>query len=66
MALFSKNESSKDEEWTLLFDGTSNALEHGIGAILISPKGKTIPFTTKLYSNCTNNMIEYEACAIGI
>ena len=26
MALYSKDESPKDQEWTLLFDGVSNAL----------------------------------------
>ena len=66
MALFSKDESPKDEEWTLLFDGASNALGHGIGVVLISPEGRTIPFTVKLYFDCTNNMAEYEACAMGI
>ena len=40
MALFSNGESSKDEEWMLLFDGAFNALRHGIGAVLISSEGK--------------------------
>ena len=66
MALFSNGESLKDEEWTLLFDGAFNALGHDIGIVLISLKGKTIPFMPKLCFNCTNNMAEYEACAIGI
>ena len=66
MAVFNGDESSKNGEWTLLFDGASNALGHGIGAVLISPEGKTIPFTAKLCFDCTNNMAEYEACAMGI
>ena len=66
MALFSNDQSPKDEEWILLFDGASNALGHGIGAILISPGGETIPFTAKLCFDCTNNMVEYGARAMGI
>jgi len=39
MALFATEESMDDErKWTLFFNGSSNALGHGIGAILISPK----------------------------
>ena len=48
------------------FDGTSNALGHGIGAVLATPDNQCIPFTARLVFNCTNNMAEYEACALGI
>jgi len=42
MALFATKERSDDEgKWTLFFDGSSNALGHGIGAVLISPKNNT-------------------------
>ena len=66
LALFSNDESPKDEEWILLFDRVFNALGHDIGAILISLKGRIIMFIAKLCFNCTNNMAEYEACVIGI
>jgi len=67
MALFEENEGGQDEKsWILLFDGASNALGHGIGAMLISPKNQYIPMTTRLCFNCTNNIAKYEACAIGI
>jgi len=39
MALFATKESTDDEKkWTLFFDGSSNALGYGIGAVLISPE----------------------------
>ena len=33
--------------WTLVFDGASNALENGIGVVLISPEGCHTPFYGK-------------------
>ena len=38
----------------------------GLGVILITPKGKTIPMAKKLYFKVTNNMAEYEACIYGV
>src|ERR1044072_6513452 len=52
--------------WTLVFDGASNAVGHGIGAIITSPTGFHIPFTARICFDCTNNMAEYEACIFGI
>lgn len=52
--------------WKLAFDGTSNSLGHGIGAVIISPKGGYTPFTTMLCFDFTNNMVKYEACIMGI
>jgi len=67
MALFEESERGQDEKaWTLLFNGASNALGHGIGAMLIYPEIQYIPMTTRLCFNCTNNIAEYEACAMGI
>jgi len=67
MALFEENEGRQDEKaWILLFDGASNALGHRIGAVLISLESQYIPMTARLCFNCTNNIAEYEACAIGI
>ncbi|KAK5786847.1 hypothetical protein PVK06_041493 [Gossypium arboreum] len=48
------------------FDGASNALGHGIGAVLISPEGNHYPFTARLNFFCTNNIAEYEACIMGL
>ncbi|XP_027186801.1 uncharacterized protein [Cicer arietinum] len=60
------SEEHDDGKWTLLFDGASNIMGHGIRVVLISPKKKFIPITTQLCFDCTNNMAEYEACAMGI
>ena len=56
----------KEKNWKMYFDGASNTLEHGIGAILISPEEDHCPFTTKLNFDCTNNVAEYEACVMGL
>ena len=50
----------------MVFDGASNALGNGIGAVIISPEGCHTPFTARLCFNCTNNMAEYEACIMGL
>ena len=47
--------------WTIVFDGASNALGNGIGAVIISPEGCHTPFTARLCFDCKNNMAEYEA-----
>ncbi|XP_073224697.1 uncharacterized protein [Cicer arietinum] len=60
------SEEYDDGKWTLLFDGTSNIMGHGIGVVLISPKKKFIPITARLCFDCTNNMGEYEACAMRV
>ncbi|XP_039011125.1 uncharacterized protein LOC120140172 [Hibiscus syriacus] len=57
---------SNDEYWKLTFDGVSNALGHGIGAILVSSDGDHYPFTTRLNFDCTNNTTEYVACIFGL
>ncbi|XP_050919320.1 uncharacterized protein LOC127136849 [Lathyrus oleraceus] len=52
--------------WTLVFNGSSNAKGHGIGAVITSSTGFHITFTTGLCFDCTNNMEEYKACIYGI
>ena len=61
-----KKESLEEEGWKMYFDGASNALGRGVGAVLISPEGNHCPFTAKLSFDCTNNMAEYEACVLGL
>ncbi|XP_050920017.1 uncharacterized protein LOC127137612 [Lathyrus oleraceus] len=53
-------------QWTLVFDGASNARGHGIGAVITSPTDFHLPFTVRLCFDCTNNMEEYEACIYGL
>ena len=48
------------------FDGASNALGHGVGAVLVSPDKQYILSVARLGFDCTNNIAEYEACALGI
>ncbi|XP_016740274.2 uncharacterized protein [Gossypium hirsutum] len=52
--------------WKLNFDGASNAVGNGIGAVLVSLNGNHYPFTYKLDFDYTNNMEKYEACIMGI
>ena len=54
------------DKWIVWLDSTSNALGHGIGAVLVSPYKQDIPFTARLGFKCTYNIVEYEACALGI
>ncbi|XP_039032138.1 uncharacterized protein LOC120167086 [Hibiscus syriacus] len=67
MCISTDEESSRGKKsWTLYFDGASNALGNGIGAVLISPEEMYYPFTSRLEFFCTNNMAEYEACIMGL
>ena len=67
LAIFqTEDESTKEDTWKLYFDGASNALEHGIGAILISPEEEYCPFIARLNFDSTNNVAEYEACIMGL
>ena len=66
MTLFVSEDDGNERKWILFFDGSSNALGHGIGAVLISPEKQYIPMTARLCFDCTNNIAEYEACAMGI
>ena len=50
----------------MYFDKASNALGSCVGAVLISPEGNHYPFTAKLSFDCTNNVVEYEACVLGL
>ncbi|KAK5838592.1 hypothetical protein PVK06_007324 [Gossypium arboreum] len=56
----------EERPWKMNFDGTSNAVGNGIGAVLLSPNRDHYPFTCKLDFNSMNNMAEYEACIMGI
>ena len=53
-------------QWTIVFDGASNARGNKIGVVIISPEGFQTPFTARLCFDCTNNMAEYEACILGL
>ena len=54
----------------MYFDGATNHSRYEIGVLLISPHGDHIPRSVRLaFSNqhlATNNIIEYEACILGL
>ena len=56
--------------WRMYFDGAANHSGYGIGVLLISPHGDHIPRSVRLaFSDrhpTTNNIIEYEACILGL
>ena len=52
--------------WKLYFDGAANSTGNGVEAILVSPKGQQIHVLVKLNFDYTNNVIEYEACIVGL
>src|ERR1043165_4917932 len=62
------HEEAPDPEsrWGLIFDGAVNIFGNGIGEVIITPEGSHIPFSAKLLFDCTNNIVEYEACIMGI
>ena len=67
LAIFQiEKESTQEGTWKLYFDGASNALGYEIDTVLISPKGKYYPFTTRLNFDSTNNVADYEACIMGL
>ncbi|XP_006579212.1 uncharacterized protein [Glycine max] len=67
MTLFEDEVGDEDKDkWIVWFDGASNALGHGVGAVLLSPDNQCIPFIARLGFDCTNNMAEYKAYALGI
>lgn len=66
MALKPKQDSMELWHWKLYFDGASNFIRNGMGAILVPPMGQQIPVSIKLNFNCTNNATEYEVCIVGL
>ena len=67
MTLFEEEVEDEDRDnWIVWFDGASNVLGHGVGAVLVSLDEQYIPFMARLGFDCTNNITEYEACALRI
>ena len=56
--------------WCMYFDGEANHSRYEISVLLISPYGDHIPRHVPLvFSNlhlATNNIVEYEACILGL
>jgi len=66
MASFEEKLDEDKDKWIVWFDGASNVLGHGVGAVLVSSDNQYIPFTARMGFDCTNNMAEYEACTLGV
>nr|XP_009804555.1 PREDICTED: uncharacterized protein LOC104249770 [Nicotiana sylvestris] len=47
-------------------DGAANFKGLGIKAVLVSVTGQHYPVSAKLKFLCTNNMVKYEACILGL
>ena len=56
--------------WHMYFDGATYHSRYGIGVLLISPHGDHILRSVRLafgnYYPATNNIVEYEACILGL
>ncbi|XP_058068268.1 uncharacterized protein LOC131217370 [Magnolia sinica] len=64
--LFLEGEGAEADEWTLYFDGATNAKGSEIEAILYSSDDIPIPVSRRLSLGCTNNIVEYKACIAGL
>ena len=66
MALFEEKRMHEDiDKWIVCFDGASNALSHGVGAVLVSPDDQCIPFMARLGFDCANNMADVKRAPWG-
>ncbi|XP_043687613.1 uncharacterized protein LOC122638831 [Telopea speciosissima] len=50
----------------MFFDGAANHRGCGAGVLFITPEGLCMPMSFRLGFDCTNNMVEYEACVLGL
>ncbi|XP_043694145.1 uncharacterized protein LOC122644831 [Telopea speciosissima] len=59
-------EEDQTEECQLYFDGAANQKGFGAGVLLVTLEDLYLPMAFCLEFSCTNNIAEYEACAIGL
>ena len=52
--------------WKLYFNGATNSIGNGVGAVLVSSKGQQLLVSIKLNFDCTKNVTEYKACIVGL
>ncbi|PKI73168.1 hypothetical protein CRG98_006455 [Punica granatum] len=60
------DEEKEEPTWKMYFDGAVNSMGSGVGVVLISPDGRHYPVAVKVDFSCTNNVVEYEACILGL
>ncbi|KAM1607585.1 hypothetical protein ACFX1Z_028151 [Malus domestica] len=58
--------ATRDNYWTMYFDGSSTSSSAGVGIVIQSPNHDCWYFSLKLDFDCTNNQAEYEALIIGL
>ncbi|XP_068304279.1 uncharacterized protein [Pyrus communis] len=58
--------TTRDNHWTMHFDGSSTSTSAGVGIAIQSPDHCRWHFSLKLDFSCTNNQAEYEAFIIGL
>ena len=51
---------------TMRFDGSATTTSNGLGIVLSSEDGDTVPLSFKLRLSCSNNAAEYEAYLTGL
>ncbi|KAI5350543.1 hypothetical protein L3X38_003434 [Prunus dulcis] len=57
---------TKEEPWTLYFDGSSTSKGGGAGVVLVNRDGQAATLSFKLNFPCTNKTAEYEAFIMGM
>ncbi|XP_070676237.1 uncharacterized protein [Malus domestica] len=57
---------TRDNHWTMYFDGSSTSSLAGVGIVIQSPNHDHWLFSLKLDFECTNNQAEYEALIVGL
>ncbi|XP_070679339.1 uncharacterized protein [Malus domestica] len=57
---------TRDNYWTMYFDGSSTSSSAGIGVVIQSPNHDRWYFSLKLDFDYTNNQAEYEALIVGL
>nr|XP_028954517.1 uncharacterized protein LOC108175276 [Malus domestica] len=57
---------TRDNHWTMYFDGSSTSSSAGVGIVIQSPNHDRWLFSLKLDFECTNNQAEYEALIVGL
>ena len=56
---------TRDNHWTMYFDGSSISVSVGVEIVIQSPNHSCWYFSLKLDFYCTNNQAKYEAFVIG-
>ncbi|KAM1196038.1 hypothetical protein ACFX2J_022456 [Malus domestica] len=57
---------TRDNYWTMYFDGSSTSVSAGVGIVIQSPTHSRWYFSLKLNFDCINNQAKYEALVIGL